>query len=214
MYAKSLIILSATLFAVHAMAETPRFEEIVGPNGEVSARITEPRYPGTDFQLKFNKWEKEDGVCILLGYARAITRSTRTFLGDGGRRGTSQRVILLNAKGEIEKMENTNNHITEIVCLDKKDNPPTALKLTTIEKDELIHAESGYPVSAEDAEKRQGVCIYFGYARDLQGSAKMPGLLGTEFPERTIMLNADGTIDKMRSDLTPISEIVCISKAE
>jgi len=192
-------ILFGLTLSIAVSANAMEIEESVDTaTGDVSAKITEPKFPGTDFPVNFNEWKKEDGVCKLFGYEKAVPRSTVNSE-------TSERVIMLNGNGAIERMRSDYPRTTEIVCAKKILLSPLSFKLVTV--NEPRHLESAYPVNFDDWKKEDGVCKLFGFERAVPHSA-----INSQTSERVILLNGNGEIERMRKDYPRIKKIVCFSK--
>jgi len=178
----------------YATAEMKISESFLS-SGEISALIIEPRYPGTGLPIRFDDWIKEDGVCKLLGYERAVPRSS-IFSG------WDQRVIMLDRNGNIEKLRNDTDSVTQIACINRLNNTSPEEKKVV---NNPVHPDSLIPLRFDDWYKEDGVCKLLGYESAVPRSSIFGG-----YEERVIMLNRNGNIEKLRNDTDSVTEIVCV----
>lgn len=185
---KSLFIGLLVLTSVAAHAE---IQEFMSANGEVSAILTEPKYPGTDLSMTFEYWSDENGICKLHGFEKAVPQST-IFKGE-------QRNLVIQADGAIKEMK-SNARVSEIICLNKiKD----AQGLNLVVEIEPKHPNSNMPVSFEYWSQEAGVCRMMGYRSAVPQSTVFMGT------QRVISLNENGDVVKL-SNSGRVKEIVCI----
>jgi uncharacterized protein YjhX (UPF0386 family) len=162
---------------------------------EQLVEIQNPTYPGTEFPLSFDVWGKEDGVCKLLGYEKAVSRSA-FFKGD------FPRVIFLNENGDIEKSKGNVSKIQKIICMNER--KFTALRLTVEENP--THPNSNLPVMIDDWNKESGICKLLGHRKAVPRSS----LLGGGPFQRVILLDANGKIEKLQNNINRVISIICI----
>jgi hypothetical protein len=103
-------LLVLALFS-HAFAQDDKGESIkISPDREYLTVIINPKYPATDISLRFNDWNKQDGVCKLFGFKSAVNKSA-VFSSMG-----NERVLLINNDGIIEAVSKDYNRISSIKC--------------------------------------------------------------------------------------------------
>jgi uncharacterized protein YjhX (UPF0386 family) len=181
----------------YATAEMKISESFLS-SGEISALIIEPRYPGTGLPIRFDDWIKEDGVCKLLGYERAVPRSS-IFSG------WDQRVIMLDRNGNIEKLRNDTDSVTQIACINRLNNTSPEEKLEKII--EPRYPKTALPIRFDNWIKEDGVCKLLGYEKAVPGSSIFSGSY-----QRVIMLDGNGNIERLRNDTDRVMEIICSNR--
>jgi DNA-binding transcriptional regulator of glucitol operon len=182
------------LNSLSVFASEMQIEEVMLDTGEITALITEPKYPDSNLPVRFNYWKHQDGVCKLLGYQKAVDQSA-IFSN------SSERVLVLDENGKIVRSI-YENKVTSIVCINKVAEAQGA-KLSIV--NEPKHSDSNLPVRFNYWKHQDGVCKLLGYQKAVDQSA-----IFSNSSERVLVLDENGKIVRS-SYANKVTSIVCIN---
>ncbi|MBD66482.1 MAG: hypothetical protein CME62_14820 [Halobacteriovoraceae bacterium] len=137
--------------------------------------ITNPTYPGTEIPVSFSYWNQENGVCKILGFERAIPKSTE--FSD-----TDKKSIILGEDGSILEAKER-NYVTQIFC----EGVGNRSVETVVEIKEPTDPNSHIPLAFAYWSEEDGICKVHGYDRAVPKSSTFDG------DERVLLVDAGGS---------------------
>ncbi|MGE0616234.1 MAG: RCC1 domain-containing protein [Bacteriovoracia bacterium] len=168
------------------------------------ARIENPKYPGQDLPFTAlggsNPATAENGVCRLLGFARALKFSSQPD--------TSANLLgaVISETGELVGVRNQ-NAIKELVCIDPSPAAPPEEIFSL--KDPKVPGTQLPFRSGISGPQEHGVCKALGYESAVIGSASGSGNAG-----QGVTPDEQGKLVELTNNVYPISQIICKKRLE